>query len=368
MRWETGCRKRSALFYKIIARKSKLSSPPGLILAIVAILLSACASPTSAPQAAAGLTSTVPPATSSAPYTVTPLPTAKPQATNTIQPTPTATAVPPTATPAPAVLIGAGDVVVCGVDHDEQTAAIVEEQLALFPDATVFMAGDEVNESGRAVEYRNCFTPSWGRFLERIRPVPGNHDVMTDQGAPYYAYFGKAAGEPGEGYYSYDLGSWHIVALNSNCDVIACGKNSQQVQWLTDDLQKNQQPCTLLYWHHPRFGSGIEGSVGLVSSFFRTAYEFGAEVILNGNDHDYERFAPQDPDGNLDLERGMREFVVGTGGAELRGWGTVKPNSEVRDNQTHGVILFELYPDHYTWNFLPSEGGVFTDNGSGTCH
>jgi hypothetical protein len=285
-----------------------------------------------------------------------------------VKPTPTITIAPPTATPTPAVLMGAGDVVVCGVDHDEQTAAIIEQQLALFPNATVFIAGDNVNESGRAVEYRNCFTPSWGHFLDRIRPVPGNHDMMTDQGAPYYAYFGKAAGEPGEGYYSYNLGSWHIVALNSNCDVIACGKNSYQVQWLREDLQKNQQICTLLYWHHPRFGSGLEGSVGLVSSFWRTAYEFGAEVVVNGNDHDYERFAPQDPDGNLDLERGIREFVVGTGGAELRGWGTIKPNSEVRDNQTHGVILFELYPDHYTWNFLPSEGGTFTDQGIGFCH
>jgi hypothetical protein len=340
----------------------------GLILAIITIFLSGCASPTNAPEATLDLTLTLPAATRTLVNTSTPLPTPTPTATQTVTLTPTATTPPPTATPTPAVLIGAGDVVVCGVDHDEQTAALVEQQLALFPDATVFIAGDDVNESGRAVEYRNCFTPSWGRFLDRIRPVPGNHDMMTDQGAPYYAYFGKAAGEPGLGYYSYNLGSWHIVALNSNCDIIACGKNSYEVQWLREDLQKNQTLCTLLYWHHPRFGSGIEGSVGLVSSFWRTAYEFGAEVVVNGNDHDYERFAPQDPDGNLDLARGIREFVVGTGGAELRGWGTIKPNSEVRDNQTHGVILFELYPDHYTWNFLPSEGGTFTDQGTVMCH
>ena len=352
----------------MLPKKSKSGLRCGLILTLIAIFLSSCASPTNAPEATIEPTLTLPAATRTLVNTSTPLPTITPQATQTVTPTPTATTVPPTATPTPAVLIGAGDVVICGVDHDEMTAALVEQQIALFPDATVFMAGDDVNESGRAVEYRNCFTPSWGRFLDRIRPVPGNHDYMTDQGAPYYAYFGKAAGTPGLGYYSYNLGSWHIVALNSNCDVIGCGKNSYQVQWLREDLQKNQTLCTLLYWHHPRFGSGIEGSVGLVSSFWRTAYEFGAEVVVNGNDHDYERFAPQDADGNLDLIRGIREFVVGTGGAELRGWGTIKPNSEVRNNQTHGVILFELYPDHYTWNFLPSEGGTFTDQGTGNCH
>jgi len=350
------------------ARKSKSGVRFALILAFIATSLSGCASPSNAPEATMDQILTLPAATRTIVYTSTPLPTTTPQTTLTAKPTPTGTTAPLTATPAPAMLIGAGDVVVCGVDYDEQTAALVEQQLALFPNSAVFIAGDLLNESGRAVEYRNCFTPSWGRFLNRIRPVPGNHDIMTDQGAPYYAYFGKAAGEPGEGYYSYNLGSWHVVALNSNCEVIACGKNSKQVQWLNEDLQKNLQPCTLLYWHHPRFGSGLEGSVGLVSSFWRTAYEFGADVIVNGNDHDYERFAPQNPDGNLDLKRGIREFVVGTGGAELRAWGTIKPNSEVRNNQTHGVILFELYPDRYTWNFLPSEGGSFTDNGKGICH
>jgi hypothetical protein len=330
----------------------------GAILAMMAFAFAGCAGPTSTPLAA----------TQTMVSTSTLLPSTTPTATATVTPMPSATIAPPTATPTPVALIGAGDVVVCGVDDDEQTAAIVEQQLALFPNAGVFIAGDTVNESGRAVEYRNCFSPSWGRFLDRIRPAPGNHDVMTDRGAPYYAYFGKAAGEPGMGYYSYNLGSWHIVALNSNCDVIACGKDSKQVQWLREDLQKNQQPCTLLYWHHPRFSSGLEGSVGTVSSFWRTAYEFGAELVVNGNDHDYERFAPQDADGKPDPAQGVREFVVGTGGAELRGWGTIKPNSEVRDNKTHGVVLFELYADHYTWNFLPAEGGSFTDSGSGSCH
>jgi acid phosphatase type 7 len=342
-----------------------------LPLTVLLMLIAGC---TSGAPGAAGTSSTPARAASLVPQatdTPAPSPTPTHASVDTETPAPSLTATQePSATPTltPAVLIGAGDVVICGVDHDEQTAALVEQQIAQFPNTVVFMAGDDVNESGRGVEYRNCFTPSWGRFIDRIRPVPGNHDMMTDNGAPYYAYFGAAAGEPGKGYYSYNLGSWHIVALNSNCDVIACGKNSQQVQWLRQDLQQNQLPCTLLYWHHPRFGSGLQGSVGTVASFWRAAYEFGAEVVVNGNDHDYERFAPQDLDGHLDEAKGIREFVVGTGGAELRAWGTVQPNSEVRNDQTHGVIQFQLFPDHYEWRFLPSEGGTFTDAGRGVCH
>lgn len=334
---------------------------------------SACAEPPTPAPVLPPQAPPTPPAPLSAPdFSPTPavivspsaLPTATPAHTSTPAAPPSPT---PSPTPTPAVLIGAGDIAVCGVDKDEKTADVIERQLILYPQAVVMAIGDTVNESGRMVEYRSCFTPSWGRFLNRIRPVPGNHDLMTEQGAPYYAYFGAAAGAPGLGYYSFNLGDWHIVALNSNCDQIACGSASYQARWLREDLQKNRQRCTLLYWHHPRFASGIQGSVGTVYHFWRIAYEYGAEVVVSGNDHHYERFAPQDPDGRLDLQRGIRQFVVGTGGAELRGWGTIKPNSEVRHNHTHGVIQFKLYPDRYEWEFLPI-GGAFRDSGAGECH
>lgn len=216
-------------------------------------------------------------------------------------------------------------------------------------------------------ELVKCFEPSWGQFKGRIRPSPGNHDYMTDQGAPYYAYFGAAAGEAGAGYYSYDMGDWHIVALNSNCDDIACSPNSQQVTWLKEDLQNSGKQCTLMYWHHPRFSSGLGGGLGSVSTFWRTAVEMGVEVVVNGNDHNYERFALLDAVGNADAN-GTRLFIVGTGGAELRGLGIPQPNSEVRYNGTNGVIMFRLFPGRYEWKFIPVQDIALTDAGDGVCH
>lgn len=311
-----------------------------------------------------------------------PLPTPLPGAAATVAPTeisvptlipsPTPTETPAaTPTPQPAVLIGAGDIAYCGdapeYQGDEHTAALVEKLLAQSPDAAVFTAGDTVYGDGTMAELKNCFDPSWGRFKERIHPAPGNHDYMTDAGAPYYAYFGAAAGEPGVGYYSYNLGSWHIVVLNSNCNDIACGPNSAQVQWLREDLQKNASLCTLAYWHHPRFSSGIAGGSGSVNPFWRTAVEMGVDVVVNGHDHDYERFAPMDAAGTGD-PNGTREFVVGTGGAVLRDWGEVKPNSEARIKGNHGVIQLRLYPGSYEWQFFSADDPAQTDSGSGTCH
>jgi 3',5'-cyclic AMP phosphodiesterase CpdA len=283
--------------------------------------------------------------------------------TDTPQPT-----VTPSPTPTPAVVLGAGDIAICGVEDDEATAALIRRQLEQYPNAAVIIPGDTVQGEGRAVEYRNCFDPSWGQFKDSIYPAPGNHDYLTDNGMHYYEYFGERAGEPGKGYYSFDLGAWHIVALNSNCGAIACGSESVQVQWLREDLAASDKQCTLLYWHHPRWGSGLEGSVGLTSSFFRAAYEYGAEVVVSGNDHDYERFAAQNGDATPEPDTGVRQFVVGTGGAMLRAWGTVQPNSEVRDNETHGVMQFKLYDGWYEWEFLPAAGGSFTDSGSDVCH
>jgi acid phosphatase type 7 len=293
-------------------------------------------------------------------YTFTPEPTATARPT----PTPTETTEPTlTPTPTPVLLIGAGDIAVCGEDQDELTSAILER----YPEAAIFTAGDNTYDTGRAVEYQNCYGPSWGRFKDRTRPSPGNHDYMTDQGAPYFAYFGAQAGEPGKGFYSYDLGDWHIVVLNSNCNDIACGNTSAQVEWLRADLAASDKACTLAYWHHPRFSSGLAGNSGWISPFWRALYEAGAEIVINGHDHNYERFAPQDPDANRD-PRGIRAFVVGTGGAYQRRFGEIQPNSEVRQTGSFGVILFSLYPDRYEWQFVGIEGETFTDSGEGSCH
>jgi hypothetical protein len=274
--------------------------------------------------------------------------------------------MPPTFTPipTPAVLIGAGDIGECGVEHDEQTAEIIKR----YPGATVFTAGDNAYEDGRAIEFQNCYGPSWGQFKDRTRPVPGNHDFHTDHGAPYYAYFGAAAGEAGKGWYSYDVGDWHIVALNSNCDAVGCREGSSQVEWLRQDLQNSAGQCTLMIWHHPRFSAvSAESGYGSVSTFWKIAREFNVDVVVNGDQHSYQRFAPLDGDGNPD-PNGVREFIVATGGSGFYEWAKTDPNLEVRDNQTHGVIKFNLYPGRYEWEFLPVEGGTFADSGADTCH
>jgi acid phosphatase type 7 len=294
--------------------------------------------------------------------TVTPLPpTPSPTATQTI--TPTATPL-PTATSTPVLLAGAGNIAVCGDlnQGDERTAALVER----FPNAAVFTTGDNVYAEGTPNDYTYCFMPSWGRFKDRIRPSAGNHDYETEAGAAYYAFFGGAAGAADIGFYSYNLGDWHIVALNSNCKAIGCGKASSQAEWLSTDLATNAKKCTLLYWHNPRWSSGIVGGSDSVSSFWRIAVENNVEVVVNGDDHDYERFVPQDAEGKAD-PNGVREFVVGTGGSIIRDFKAIKPNSEVRYNSTNGIIVFTLYSDHYDWEFVPTSGD-FHDSGSEACH
>ncbi|MDD5370540.1 MAG: metallophosphoesterase [Anaerolineaceae bacterium] len=274
-------------------------------------------------------------------------------------PTKTSTAAPETN---PVVLTGAGDISVCGTMGSEQTAELIDA----LP-GEVFTAGDNTNESGKMFQYQDCFEKTWGRFKNRLHPSPGNHDYMVPDAADYYAYFGAAAGDPGKGYYSYDLGDWHIVALNSNCSAVGCGAISAQVKWLQADLDAHPSKCTLAYWHHPRFSSGLAGTFGMYN-FWNVLYDHGVDIVVNGNDHDYERFAPQDALGNPDDARGIREFVVGTGGASQRPFGQVQPNSEVRNTGAYGVIKFTLYPDYYEWVFLPVAGADFTDSGSAPCH
>jgi acid phosphatase type 7 len=287
---------------------------------------------------------------------LTPSPT--PTQTPTRTPTPTPTSTPGGST---AVLLAAGDIASCGSNGDEQTAAILDGQAG-----TVATLGDNVYPDGTSGQFRDCYDPTWGRHIDRTRPSPGNHDYHTSGASGYYGYFGAAAGDPSQGYYSYNLGEWHIIALNSN---IARGATSAQVLWLRADLAANPNACTLAYWHHPLFNSGSEhGNDTSTAPFFQALYDAGADVVLNGHEHTYERFAPQSPSARADAQFGIREFIVGTGGASHYSFGSPEPNSEVRNGNTFGVLKLTLNPTGYSWQFLPVAGATFTDSGTGTCH
>ena len=265
--------------------------------------------------------------------------------------------------PPAAVLVGAGDIAVCGSSADEGSAALLDGIAG-----TVFTLGDNVYQDGTAADFANCYEVSWGRHKHRTAPAPGNHDYNTPRAAPYFAYFGAAAGDPSRGYYSYDLGAWHVIVINSNCrEVGGCHAGSPQEQWLRADLAANPTACTLAYWHHPRFSSGPHGSDERLGPFWEALYEFGVDVVLSGHDHLYERFAPQDPGGVADPVRGIRQFTVGTGGAGLYGLKQVIANSEVRNDDTHGVLKLTLHPTGYDWEFVPVAGMTFSDTGSASC-
>jgi acid phosphatase type 7 len=258
------------------------------------------------------------------------------------------------------VFIGAGDIATCPGNFDEQTAAIIDTI-----EGTVFVLGDNVYDSGTPDEYDDCYNGSWGRFKSRTRPVPGNHDYMTAFAAGYFDYFGSRAGDQDKGYYSFDLGGWHIIALNSN---IGMSAGSAQVAWLKDDLAKSTKLCTLAMWHHPRFSSGRHGSWGSPAPLWDALYAAGAEIVLVAHDHLYERFAPQTPSAAADPQYGIRQFVVGTGGSSNYEVVSVAPNSEVRKSNNPGVLKLVLKADSYTWEFISVAGKTFTDSGEGTCH
>jgi hypothetical protein len=264
---------------------------------------------------------------------------------------------------ADAVLIAAGDIASCASGGDERTADLLDR----LP-GTVVTLGDNAYQNGTPGEFASCFAPSWGRHRDRIRPAPGNHDYATRGAAGYFGYFGAAAGEPSRGYYSYDLGSWHIVALNSNCWAVGgCHAGSQQERWLRADLAANPRACTLAYWHHARFSSGPHGSDTTTAALFQALYDAGADVVLAGHDHIYERFAPQDPHGGVAPGRGIRQFVVGTGGRSLYAVGARRPNSEVAQGHTFGVLKLTLRASVYEWEFVPIVGAAFRDSGSAGC-
>lgn len=267
------------------------------------------------------------------------------------QPQPAAPPTPPSATSE--VFVGAGDIGACD-QNSELTARLLDAT-----GGTVFTLGDHAYPRGTADEYRACYEPTWGRHRGRTRPTPGNHDYETPGAAPYFAYFGGAAGPDGLGYYSFDLGSWHIVSLNSNTGIAA------QAAWLQQDLDVHRNRCTLAFWHHPLYSSGPEGVTLATRDLWRVLYRHGAEVVLGSHNHMYERFAPQDHEGQLDPVRGIRQFVVGTGGAPLHNARDTMANSEVLFS-TFGVLKLTLASDSYDWEFIPVSGP--RDSGTGQCH
>jgi hypothetical protein len=257
---------------------------------------------------------------------------------------------------------------------------------------TVLPLGDVQYECSPLSALLQSYDPTWGRVKSISRPVIGNHEYDTDvslagtthtacgstglPGSNYFAYFGAAAGGANKGYYSYDLGTWHLIALNSNCaQVGGCGSGSPQELWLRSDLAAHRNACTLAYWHHPRFNSDSTGNSAGVQTFWQDLYNSRAELILNGHAHDYERFAPQNPSGKADNRRGLRQIVSGTGGKSHGTWKTdangvllTKPNSQVRNNTTFGILQLTLHPSSYDWKFVPEAGKTFSDSGSTACH
>jgi hypothetical protein len=270
-------------------------------------------------------------------------------------------------TPAPdPVLLAAGDIATCSSPDDESTAALLDTLTG-----TVATLGDNAYEMGASTEFSMCYNPTWGRHISRTKPAPGNHDYYTTNATGYFGYFGAAAGDPTKGYYSYDLGAWHVIVINSNndCAVIACSAGSAQEQWLRADLAANAAACTLAYWHHPRFSSGSShGNNTTMQPVWQALYDYGADVVLSGHEHNYERFAKQSPAGVADSAYGIREFVVGTGGKSHYGFAaSPQPNSEVQNSTTYGVLKLTLHPSGYDWQFVPVSG-PFADNGSDVCH
>lgn len=266
--------------------------------------------------------------------------------------------------PGAVVIAGAGDL--CG-PFCAQTAALLD---AIDPDL-VFTAGDNAYVSGSLAEYLASYDPFWGRFKGITRPSPGNHEYVTFNAQGYFDYFngvGRSDGPAGErtkGYYSYDLGYWHLIALNSNLPMVL---GSPQNQWLRADLAANTQPCTLAYWHHPLFSRGLHGNQPQVAPLWQALQDFQADLVLVGHDHNYQRFAPQTVNGVADAENGIRQFVVGTGGLSHYTFDRAAPNFEVGDDETFGVLELTLGATGYAWRFVPVAGKSFTDSGTGVCH
>jgi calcineurin-like phosphoesterase family protein len=274
--------------------------------------------------------------------------------------------VPAAAATSDPVVLAAGDIASCSTTGDTATAALIKTRTG-----TVLPLGDLAKPHGTASEFTNCYGPTWGVFKSRTRPTTGNHEYDTAGASGYFNYFGALAGPRSTGYYSYNLGAWHVVALNSNCTKISggCVAGSPEEKWLRADLAAHRTKCTLAYWHAPLFTSGADHTNATsMRPLFRALYDGGAEIVLSGHNHNYERFAPQTPTAVADSAKGVRQFVVGTGGVSHTGFATIQPNSEVRNATTFGVVMLTLHSASYDWKFLPVAGRTFTDSGTKACH
>ena len=276
------------------------------------------------------------------------------------------TAVPSGGKPRTVTLLGAGDIAGCDFKPDRKTARL----LGKMP-GTVFTLGDSAYPEGTRAQFRNCYDPTWGKYKKRTRPSVGNHDYDTSSGAkPYFDHFGWRAGKPTRGYYSYDLGTWHIVALNSNCEEVGgCDWNSTQGRWLTRDLANHRARCTLAYFHHPLYASGSNYDSPEVKPFWHILYNQHADVILSGHAHRYERFARITPSGERSSARGIRQFIVGTGGAPGgTQHGPDEPRVQAKKIGAPGVLKLKLGSGFYHWKFVPVGGRNYTDSGRARCH
>jgi hypothetical protein len=267
-------------------------------------------------------------------------------------------------------LVGAGDIGVCGSNtSDTRTAQLVANILAADTTAIAFTAGDNVYPDGSSSWFASCYEPTWGAFKTRTRPVPGNHDYQNNPaGEGYFAYFGANAGPTGRGWYRYHAGTWRVYALTSEC-IRGSRCYIRQYRWLRADLVNNPHQCVMAIWHRPRFSSGQHGSSTRMEPVFKLLYDHGAEFVVSGHDHNYERIAPTDPSGNPDPTNGLRQWVVGTGGAPIRPFQVpALPMTESRDSTAHGVLRLDLYAGGYDWQFLTTSNNPFTDTGSASCH
>ena len=275
------------------------------------------------------------------------------------------------------IMLGVGDIARCGYDGDERTAHMVDSMLRADSVAKVnvevFTLGDNAYPDGSASNFALCFTPSWGdtakRIMKKIHPAAGNHEYVTTGSAPYYQYFGSKAGPTKTGYYSYDVGEWHVMVINSEIIVgsFSLAERNAQEDWVRADLKSTQKPCTMAYWHNPLFSSGWHGSDRKLLSIWQILFDGGVTLILNGHDHDYERFLPQTPAGVLDTINGMAEYVVGTGGGVLRGFAAKQvANSASQIQGYYGVLKLTLGKGEYRSVFVDVSGRMWDPSG-GKC-
>jgi len=278
----------------------------------------------------------------------------------------------PRATTSDPVLAGAGDIGDCTDTGVNATANLI---LGLPSTTTVITLGDNAYPHGSDADFANCYDPTWGQFKSRTHPALGDHEYETPNASGYFNYFqqqlapyGASATDPTRGYYSYDIGSWHVVVLNAECgDVPGCSATAQ-ASWLDSDLTAHPSQCTMAVLGAPRWSSGsVHGSNAAMASYFKSLYDNGAEVLLGGDDHLYERFAPTDPQGYYDPARGVRQIIAGTGGGSLYTFGTIRANSEVRRSGNFGILKMTLHPGSYEWEFVPT-AGTYSDSGTTECH